>query len=421
MSGRKNIPSDLPSAYRHFGLKGFQSVLPDEAIERISNRHGADLRRRSLTLKSHFWILAYGLCDPTIRGMATLLNSAAVRLGEQIAGELQGNALHKSSLSKKNSCLKRLRCFRDLFRYLVKEASRYRQVKRDLERFSKVSLIDASLLDLGISLLKQFGTSRTDAPTKAQVKINASFEYGGQIPNAFSFSRGNKADIKNVSRLTQKAHKALFIWDLGYWDYNIFDKVNKSGNFYISRLKGDAVYRAIRTNGPEDLNVEMGSPPTKTKLRTRMVGVPFEGETYWYITNLPRSQFMPERIAELYRRRWEIERFFFNLKEILRVRRLHSRTPNGVKLEIYAALCTYLIVKILMHQATSLVGMKVSDLSFRKSYHFVSMWVRQYVASPSQITLKQVDDLLINLHIYAPAEPKKRRRRVTPAMKRASA
>lgn len=401
------IAGDPSSAYLKFGLSGFRNVLPDEVIERVGRRHRADRRRRALILPTHFWLLVYALCDPTIRGLGTLLGSASVALRDLFEGAPVVRALHKSALSRKNNCPRRLKCFRDLFGYLVREARGQRWIDPDLQRFARVSLMDASLLDLGLSLLKFFDTSRNDAPSKAQVKMNTSLDLQAQIPEAICLGPGNRHERRMVPRLIQGARNALFIFDLGYWDYGLFEQLAKSGNFFISRLKSNAVYEVVRRLNPRqyDYLVRLGCPLSKMKRSLRLVGVPFEGEIYWYVTNLmSRKLFTPGKLAGLYRRRWDIERFFFNLKEILRVRRLFSRTRIGIQVEIYAALCTYLIVNILMHQAARACRKKVTDLSFRKSFHFVSLWIRQRVGRGEPVSEADIERLLLDLVIYAPAE-----------------
>lgn len=403
----KSVPCEPSSAYLRFGIAGFSKVLPEEVIERVGRRRRADRRRRALVLRTHFWLMVYALCDPTIRGLGTLLGSASVALRQTLEGEPVIQALHKSALSRKNNCPKRLRCFQDLFEYLTREAKGHRWMDPALRHFARVTLIDASLLDLGLSLLKFYDTSRNDAPTKAQVKMNTALDLEAQIPEAICLGPGNRHERKMVPCLIQGAKKALFIFDLGYWDYGLFESLARAGNFFISRLKSNAVYQIVRRLSPRghDYLVRLGCPATRMQRTLRLVGVPYEGEMYWYVTNvMSRKLFTPQKIASLYRRRWDIERFFFHVKEILRVRRLFSRTRNGIRLEIYAALCTYLIVNILMHQAAQAGGRKVANLSFRKSFHFVSLWIRQRVGRGEPVTEAEIERLLLDLIIYAPAE-----------------
>jgi IS4 transposase len=51
-------------------------------------------------------------------------------------------------------------------------------------------------------------------------------------------------------------------------------------------------------------------------------------------------------VAAIYKRRWEIELFFRWIKQHLRLRGFFSTSPNGVAVQIWSALCAYLLVAI---------------------------------------------------------------------------
>jgi len=51
-------------------------------------------------------------------------------------------------------------------------------------------------------------------------------------------------------------------------------------------------------------------------------------------------------IAAIYKRRWEIELFFRWIKQHLRLRGFFSNNRNGVAVQIWTALCAYLLVAI---------------------------------------------------------------------------
>jgi IS4 transposase len=55
-------------------------------------------------------------------------------------------------------------------------------------------------------------------------------------------------------------------------------------------------------------------------------------------------------IASIYRRRWAIELFFRWIKQHLRLRGFFSNSPNGVRVQIWTALCAYLLVAIAKQQ-----------------------------------------------------------------------
>ena len=51
-------------------------------------------------------------------------------------------------------------------------------------------------------------------------------------------------------------------------------------------------------------------------------------------------------ICELYKRRWQVELFFKWIKQHLRIRRFFGRSPNAIYCQIWAAICTSLLVAV---------------------------------------------------------------------------
>jgi hypothetical protein len=161
---------------------------------------------------------------------------------------------------------------------------------------------------------------------------------------------------------------ALYIWDLGFNDYERVVKATTAGALVLQRLKSGANPRVLASYGPtgqkRDLSIEEGRPvkledacavglvhhqrvlDLDVELReggqtavVRVVCVPFGGEDRYYLTTLPREAFSPHDVAELYRLRWEIELFFRGLKGAVRldeVRRLEN--DDSMQVVVYATL-----------------------------------------------------------------------------------
>jgi hypothetical protein len=149
---------------------------------------------------------------------------------------------------------------------------------------------------------------------------------------------------------------ALYIWDLGYNDYGRVVAATRAGALVLQRLKTGANPQMIASYGENghrrevqcddgsrvglevacatglvhrqrvlDLDVELEDDGKKAVVR--VVCVPYGGEDRYYLTTLPRPDFSPHDVAELYRLRWEIELFFRGLKGATRldeVRRLEN-------------------------------------------------------------------------------------------------
>ena len=55
------------------------------------------------------------------------------------------------------------------------------------------------------------------------------------------------------------------------------------------------------------------------------------------------------QVAELYKNRWQVELFFKWLKQHLKIKRFWGTTENAIRIQIYAAICTYCLVAIIQH------------------------------------------------------------------------
>ena len=54
-------------------------------------------------------------------------------------------------------------------------------------------------------------------------------------------------------------------------------------------------------------------------------------------------------VAEPYKNRWQIEQFFKWLKQHLKIKKFWGTTENAVRIQIYIAISTYLLVSIVKH------------------------------------------------------------------------
>ncbi len=55
------------------------------------------------------------------------------------------------------------------------------------------------------------------------------------------------------------------------------------------------------------------------------------------------------QVAELYKNRWQVELFFKWLKQHHKIKKFWGTTENAVRIQVYAAICTYCLVAIVQH------------------------------------------------------------------------
>ncbi len=154
----------------------------------------------------------------------------------------------------------------------------------------------------------------------------------------------------------------------GYYDYNWWWKITRSGAYFVSRFKYNAglvdqqSYENGYKNSPDILSDETvrlkykrlghSSRLNQYKNPLRKVSVKREGKSPLILVTNDFSKSADE-IAELYKTRWEIELFFKWLKQNLRIKKFWGRSENAVRIQLFTALITFLLVH-LFHQSKHL-------------------------------------------------------------------
>lgn len=412
MEGPKmsRITCSPQSFFRQFGIKPLRQFLPDEIIRKIA-RGVMNVRDRKFSFPSYFWFLVMAQFDDTTTSLDDLLKLKwlAVRKGLGLAKE--PTPVTKQALSKRNVKTP-VKIFENIFKHLVSSTAPL--LKKTLYKDAyTLTLLDASTLDLVARLIAKFpgGTNKSRTIMKAQARLHLNFNLSRGIPEVVTITDGRANEKKKLKKLLKrKSTSTIVIFDLGYWRYDFFNTLHQRGNYFVTRLKANCKPKNVTSLGAHDWLVELPRKAYTSKTNTyRVVSVKAAGrKRYRYLTNLLDSErFSPQEIAALYKSRWEIEIFFRDLKHVLRLTRFISYSANGIKIQIYVALITYILIKLVIHASAKRHGVEPERFSFQRSVKVIRAWLQQNLASlyNDRITTQQYDDLLLLLMQYASTQP----------------
>ena len=95
-----------------------------------------------------------------------------------------------------------------------------------------------------------------------------------------------------------------------------------------------------------DEAVEQELPETRAKYPKSLRRIAVWNEEHRYVVELLTNNFSlaASTIAALYKARWEIEIFFRNIKQLLRIKSFIGTSRNTVKTQIWTALTTMLVL-----------------------------------------------------------------------------
>jgi hypothetical protein len=256
-----------------------------------------------------------------------------------------------------------------------------------LARFTTVDVQDSSTLVLPDSLeeLWQGNGGRTEHNTRSALKLHVRLDLrSGQLTGPL-LSAGKDSDQSSLLQQDDLPAGSLRLADLGYFDLEVFARLDHDGVFWLSRWQyGTALYLGDDANTPRlsllawlqgqqdtavDVPVRIGK---QLRLRGRLValrvpeavaeqrrqrlrqkaqkrGKPVSAERLalcaWtlLLTNVPVTLASAAELAVLTRCRWQIELLFKLWKSRSGLGRSHSEQPYRVLCEVYGKLLAVVV------------------------------------------------------------------------------
>jgi IS4 transposase len=177
----------------------------------------------------------------------------------------------------------------------------------------------------------------------------------GNIPTFIRIDHGRSYDTDILDALMPEAG-AIYVMDRGYLDFERLHRLTQAAAFFVVRAKGGLSLRRTRSRQVDrttgvicDQDVRLAFDRTARKYPERLRWVryrdPDSGKSLQFLTN--NFALAPLTIADLYRRRWQIELFFKWIKQNLRIKSFFGTSPNAVKTQIWIAVSVYVLVAIL--------------------------------------------------------------------------
>lgn len=331
--------------HHHSVLRELLKRVPWCVVDRLVAEHGADRRVRHLSTRRQLVALLFGQFSGAVslREIEAASASQAARLYH--AG---GRAVSRSTLADANA-RRPAAVFTELFSHLAAQAGR--GLRRKIA--GAVRLIDSSGLRLAGLGTEWAGFSAGVCGAKMHVVYDPDAAcplYAGVTPARIN-------DIV-VARTMPVEPGATYVFDLGYYDYAWWAALDAAGCRIVTRFKASTPLRITQERAvPDDdgtiLSDAVGRLPARQAKSRRN---PFEApvreirvriETGRILRILTNDLEAPAReIADLYKRRWDIELFFRWVKQTLRIRHFLGRSENAVRIQVAVALIAYMLLKL---------------------------------------------------------------------------
>jgi hypothetical protein len=214
----------------------------------------------------------------------------------------------------------------------------------------KLYTLDATTVELCLSVFRWAKFRKT----KGALKIHTLLDHRGHIPRCIVISDGKTHEIE-VARKLRLEPDSILIIDEAYIDYCWLYQIHLQDAWFVTRLKRNVRYRvkkrfwADRTSGitSDQLIQITGTKASCIPILLRRVRFvnPEDGHAYEFLTNIMHLSAL--QIADIYKERWQVELFFKWIKGHLKIKSFLGTSRNAVLIQIFIALCAYLMLAFL--------------------------------------------------------------------------
>jgi hypothetical protein len=223
-----------------------------------------------------------------------------------------------------------------------------------LRRFKRtVHAVDSTVIQLVANCMSWAKHRRRKAAAKLHVRLNLQ----SLLPQCAIIKTAHEHDnTRAIEVCAGLAEGEIALFDKAYVWFRHLWQLSVRGVFWVSRPKDNLDFRVKRRrikkpSGKILRDDEIVLRNAKTKkdypgvLRRVLVLVEVDGveiEMAFLTNNLSWSA---QTIADLYRCRWEIEKFFRQIKQTLQLADFLGNTENAVKWQIWTALLWYVLLR----------------------------------------------------------------------------
>ena len=223
----------------------------------------------------------------------------------------------------------------------------------------RLQIIDSTTFTLFSNLLfKGAGRHPKTGKKKGGIKVHTVIHANEGVPSDIKFTSAatNDSFMLKPSALSEGDIMAM---DRAYIDYEKFQQLSERGVIYVTKMKKslrytvleDTMYQTpeglmqVRTQTVEFIKQKKGAEVIRHKARIITYCDEKKRKLISLLTNDMDSD--PDEIIAIYRKRWEIELLFKQMKQNFPLKYFYGESANAIKIQIWVTLIANLLLMLM--------------------------------------------------------------------------
>jgi len=320
-----------------------------EVFRRCVERYGGDAQMKSFSCHDQWLAMAFAQLThrESLRDLASALGSRTELLYQM---GFRSQVL-RSTLADANE-QRDWRIYADWAQTLIRRARQlYVNEPFAVELDQTIYAFDATVIDLSLTLFPWAHFRLRESA----IKLHTLLDLRGSIPTFLALTKATVNEMRLLDTLPIEAG-AIYVLDRGYTDFKRLMRFTAAGAFFVIRGKRALDYAVAERRAVDgatglrcDQTIQLRGCSSQRRypapLRRIAYRDPTHARSLVFLTNLFTAPAF--QITELYRARWQIELFFRWIKQHLCIHHFIGNSANAVRIQIWTAVSTYLLVAIL--------------------------------------------------------------------------
>ena len=223
----------------------------------------------------------------------------------------------------------------------------------------RLQIIDSTTITLFSNLLfKGVGRHPKTGKKKGGIKVHTVIQANEGVPSDIKFTSAATND-SFMLKPTTLSEGDIIAMDRAYIDYEKFQQLTERGVIYVTKMKKslkytvmeDTMYQTpdglmlVRTQAVEFVKQRKGEEAIRHKARIITYCDQKKRKLISLLTN--DMDFDPDEIIAIYRKRWEIELLFKQMKQNFPLKYFYGESANAIKIQIWVTLIANLLLMVM--------------------------------------------------------------------------
>ena len=334
-------------------------LLDKAKILQISREHGGERYIKRFDGWTHTVVMLYAVIMrfDSLREISTSLQAEARKLCHlKISMMTSRSTLSDANKRRPEAVFEAV--YRDLYATYHTRLSSDSRSNKEPKWMKRLQIIDSTTISLFSNLLfKGVGRHPKTGKKKGGIKVHTVIHANEGVPSDIKFTSAATNDSFMLNPTTlQKGD--IMAMDRAYIDYEKLEKMTQRGVIYVTKMKKNLNYKVLSDtmyqtpNGMMEVRIQNVTFTKHQKDEdivhySRIVTYVDEKKKKLIplLTNDMESD--PIDIINIYRKRWEIELLFKQMKQNFPLKYFYGESANAIKIQIWITLIANLLLMVM--------------------------------------------------------------------------